>query len=41
MLPAAALRYLAEHGAEELGAVPQLGEKRIGLYGDKLAALCG
>lgn len=40
VLPAAALRHLAEHGAADLAAVPQLGAKRIGLYGRRLEALC-
>ncbi len=39
VLPAAALRHLAEHGAVDLAAVPQLGEKRIRLYGDTLTRL--
>ena len=41
VLPAAAVRHLAEHGATDLAAVPQLGGKRIALYGSRLAALCG
>ncbi len=40
VLPAKALEHLKRHGAEDLTAVPQLGAKRIGLYGDKLQALC-
>jgi hypothetical protein len=41
VLPAAAVRHLAAHGAADLAAVPQLGGKRIALYGSRLAALCG
>ncbi len=41
VLPAAALRHLAQHGAADLAAVPQLGPKRIRLYGDSLARVCG
>ncbi|MGB3562764.1 MAG: HRDC domain-containing protein [Thermoanaerobaculia bacterium] len=40
VLPAAALRHLQQHGAEDLSSVPQLGAKRIGLYGDRLTELC-
>jgi ribonuclease D len=40
VLPAAALRHLQRHGAEDLESVPQLGAKRIRLYGDKLGELC-
>ncbi|MEZ5331902.1 MAG: HRDC domain-containing protein [Thermoanaerobaculia bacterium] len=40
VLPSAALRHLARHGAGDLTAVPQLGAKRIGLYGERLEALC-
>lgn len=39
VLPAAALRHLAQHGANGLDAVPQLGAKRIGLYADTLTRL--
>jgi ribonuclease D len=39
VLPAAALRHLAEHGPGQLAAVPQLGEKRIRLYGNTLKRL--
>jgi ribonuclease D len=40
VMPAAALRHLQRHGAEDLESVPQLGAKRIRLYGDKLGELC-
>ena len=39
VLPAAALRHLASQGAGDLAAVPQLGPKRIRLYGDVLSRL--
>lgn len=39
VLPAVALRYLAEHGGADLAAVPQLGAKRMRLYADALARL--
>ena len=39
VLPAAALRHLARHGAADLAAVPQLGAKRVRLYGDVLTRL--
>ncbi len=41
VLPAAALRHLARHGAADLDAVPQLGAKRIRLYGNTLRRLAG
>ena len=41
VLPAAALRHLAEHGGGDLQAVPQLGAKRIRLYADVLTRLAG
>ncbi|MBA3687042.1 MAG: HRDC domain-containing protein [Planctomycetes bacterium] len=41
VLPAKALEYLKQHSAKHLDAVPQLGPKRIGLYGDKLRELAG
>ncbi len=41
VLPAAALRHLARHGAADLAAVPQLGPKRIRLYGETLTRLAG
>jgi len=41
VLPARALEYLKKHGAEDLEAVPQLGAKRIALYGEQLRELCG
>ena len=40
VLPAKALEFLKQHGANDLSVAPQLGPKRIGLYGDKLAQLC-
>jgi ribonuclease D len=40
VLPVAAMRHLQEHGAGELGLVPQLGVKRRRLYGKQLAELC-
>lgn len=39
VLPAKALEYLKRYGAGDLSQVPQLGEKRIALYGDKLRQL--
>ncbi len=39
VLPAAALRHLAQHGAVDLAAVPQLGAKRIRLYAETLTRL--
>ena len=41
VLPPTALQHLARHGAAELDSVPQLGDKRIQLYGSKLRELCG
>ena len=40
VLPTRALMWLKTHGADDLGAVPQLGEKRARLYGDELRRLC-
>ena len=40
VLPAKALEYLKQHGAMDLGAVPQLGAKRRERYGAKLQELC-
>lgn len=39
ILPRAALRYLIAHGAGDLGAVPQLGERRRVRYGEVLATI--
>jgi ribonuclease D len=39
VLPAAALRHLVEHGAAGLAAAPQLGAKRLRLYGEALQRL--
>ena len=39
VLPAKALEYLKRYGAEDLTQVPQLGAKRIALYGEKLKEL--
>lgn len=39
VLPLASLKYLQQHGAGDLVAVPQLGDKRIRLYGDQLRRL--
>lgn len=39
VLPIAAVKYLQEHGADHLESVPQLGEKRIALYGETLRQL--
>ena len=39
VLPTAALRQLARHGAARLSEVAQLGSKRIGLYGARLEEL--
>ena len=41
VLPAAALRHLARLGTTDLAAVPQLGPKRIRLYGETLIRLAG
>ncbi len=41
MLPVAALKHLQQHGAGDLPAVPQLGEKRIRLYGESIRKLVG
>lgn len=40
VLPATALRHLQQQGADDLASVPQLGAKRIGLYGEKLIGIC-
>ncbi len=40
VLPVVALKYLQREGADELEAVPQLGEKRIKLYGEQLKGVC-
>ncbi len=40
VLPTRAADYLASFGADDLSQVPQLGDKRIRLYGDKLKKLC-
>lgn len=40
VLPAKALDHLKRHGAVDLATVPQLGAKRIALYGAKLTDLC-
>ena len=40
VLPPTAMQHLARHGAGDLALVPQLGEKRIRLYGERLAELC-
>jgi ribonuclease D len=39
VLPAAALRHLAQHGAGDLATVPQLGAKRLRLYTEALTRL--
>lgn len=39
VLPARALEHLKRYGADDLAAAPQLGAKRIALYGDKLRTL--
>jgi ribonuclease D len=39
VLPAKALEFLKRHGAGDLSLVPQLGAKRIRLYGEKLLTL--
>ncbi|MCX8039780.1 MAG: HRDC domain-containing protein [Planctomycetota bacterium] len=39
VLPAKALEHLKRYGAGDLASVPQLGAKRIALYGDKLRTL--
>lgn len=40
VLPPRALEHLAQHGAKDLDAVPQLGRRRRERYGDALRALC-
>ncbi|MGI5865748.1 MAG: ribonuclease D [Myxococcales bacterium] len=40
VLPARALEHLKRHGAADLDSVPQLGAKRVRLYGEQLRALC-
>jgi ribonuclease D len=40
VLPVTAMRYLQQHGAENLDSVPQLGSKRIDRYGRQLEKLC-
>jgi len=39
VLPSAALKHLQQHGGDDLESVPQLGAKRIRLYGAALARL--
>ncbi len=39
VLPAKALEYLKRYGGGDLSQVPQLGEKRLRMYGEKLAQL--
>lgn len=41
VLPPRALEHLAQHGAVDLEAVPQLGRRRRERYGEALRALCG
>jgi ribonuclease D len=40
VLPPRALEHLAQHGANDLDAVPQLGRRRRERYGETLRALC-
>ncbi|TPV92446.1 MAG: hypothetical protein B7733_25785 [Myxococcales bacterium FL481] len=40
VLPARAMEMLAERGCEDFAAIPQLGDKRVALYGDTLRRLC-
>lgn len=40
VLPPRALEYLVRHGAGDLDSVPQLGPKRVRLYGQVLCELC-
>ena len=40
VLPPTAMQHLARHGTDNLEAVPQLGVKRVRLYGDELTRLC-
>jgi ribonuclease D len=40
VLPPTAMQHLARHGAGDLAAVPQLGARRIALYGATLADVC-
>ena len=40
VLPVSAMKHLQSHGCKVLEEVPQLGEKRIRLYGDELRRLC-
>lgn len=39
VLPARALEYIKKHGADDLSAIPQFGEKRSRLYADQLRQL--
>lgn len=39
VLPVTAMRYLTQYGADDLESVPQLGDKRIRLYGERLRQL--
>lgn len=41
VLPPTAMQFLAREGAADLAGVPQLGKKRIRLYGTRLVELCG
>lgn len=40
VLPPTAMQHLARYGSDDLASVPQLGEKRIQLYGPELQRLC-
>ena len=40
VLPARALSYFKQFGAEDLSAAPQFGPKRIQQYGDKIKEIC-
>lgn len=40
VLPVVAMRHLQRHGSRDLPSVPQLGPKRIELYGRELEEVC-
>jgi ribonuclease D len=39
VLPPTAMQHLARHGADDLASVPQLGDKRVRLYGGPLRGM--
>ena len=40
ILPARALSYIKQHGCADLSQAPQMGQKRIDLYGEKISEIC-